>query len=60
MREAWRLQKQAVYAVIPPASQVHVFLIYTGPTDKVPDHALITAAVNTCISQLVEKIPADA
>jgi len=30
LKEAWRLQKHALYQAIPPDMQLHCFLIYTG------------------------------
>lgn len=30
LKEAWRLQKHALYQAIPGASQLHVFLIFSG------------------------------
>ena len=43
MREAWRLNKQILYAAIPPDTQLHVFIIYTETT--APDYAPLEAAV---------------
>jgi ribonuclease P protein component len=60
MREAWRLGKHKVHEVIPQGCQLHLFLIYTGPNDSLPDHQLIREAVSSCILQLSEKVPGDA
>lgn len=30
LREAWRLQKHALYRQIPEGQQLHIFLVYTG------------------------------
>ncbi len=30
MREAWRLQKQTLYDVVPADKQLHLFLVFTG------------------------------
>lgn len=30
LKEAWRLQKHALYELVPPTAQLHCFLIYTG------------------------------
>lgn len=59
MRESWRLQKHALIEIVPPAFQLHLFLIYTGPNESVPDYALINHAVGICVAQLMEKIPGD-
>jgi ribonuclease P protein component len=50
MREAWRLNKQILYAVIPPDTQLHVFIIYTETT--APDYATLEAAMLKSIAHL--------
>lgn len=31
LKEAWRLQKHALYREIPQGTQLHMFLVFTGP-----------------------------
>ena len=50
MRESWRLQKNALYNCVPTGMQLHVFLIFTGPT--LPAYADVFAAVQKGISRL--------
>jgi ribonuclease P protein component len=59
MAEAWRLNKQQLYAAIPSESQLHLFLIFTGA--EIPPYAEVEAAVKKIIERLRElQKPADA
>jgi ribonuclease P protein component len=50
IREAWRLQKHAIYERVPPDMQLHLFLIFTDTS--LPDQGTITAAMLKGISKL--------
>ena len=50
MAEAWRLHKHTLYAVVPEATQLHLFLIFTDL--KMPDYETVSAAVVKGIDKL--------
>lgn len=50
IREAWRLQKHSIYALVPPDQQLHLFFIFTDAT--LPGQPAIMAAVSKGISKL--------
>lgn len=52
MREAWRLNKQSLYAAVPADKQMHVFLIHTST--EMPDFDTIQATVIKGIAALQE------
>ncbi|MBL7683770.1 MAG: ribonuclease P protein component [Flavipsychrobacter sp.] len=54
LREAWRLNKHSLYAVIPPDKQLHVFLIYTGI--EMPEYSIIEASVQKGVAALQEAV----
>ena len=60
MFEAWRLNKQRLYDILPLDTQLHVFFIFTG--DKIPEYITVEAAVIKGIEKLMELYtkPADA
>jgi ribonuclease P protein component len=58
MREAWRLNKHALYASLPPDMQLHLFLIFTDVTE--PDFDTVHGALLQCISRLQKAVPATA
>jgi ribonuclease P protein component len=55
MVEAWRLNKHTLYAAIPEAKQLHLFLIFTGTT--MPDYTTVSQAVIKGIAQLAAGLP---
>jgi len=50
MREAWRLHKHELYAVVPPDRQLHLFCIFTG--EALPEYAAIAAAMQQGITAI--------
>lgn len=50
LREAWRLQKAALYEALPESTQLHLFLLYTGK--DLPDFTTVHAAVAKAIDWL--------
>lgn len=50
MVEAWRLNKQELYDVVPEGKQLHLFILYTSP--EMQDYATVAAAVQKGIGQL--------
>jgi len=50
MREAWRLQKEKLYAITPPQKQLHIFLLYTQK--ELPEYTAIYAAVTKAITKI--------
>lgn len=54
LREAWRLQKPALEAVIPAGQQLHVFLLFT---DKVlPEWLIVQSSVGKAIARLQQAL----
>ncbi len=54
LREAWRLQKHALYRAVPDNLQIHCFLIYSGPQKF--DWVLAQLCVKKTLSQLEIKV----
>jgi len=54
IRETWRLQKEELYAVIPPENQVHLFLIFNGDSEQTFE--TIQIALSKGIEQLKKQI----
>ena len=52
LREAWRLNKAGLYTLIPDATQLHLFIIYTGP--ELPSFSEIESATRKAIRLLSE------
>ena len=52
MAEAWRLQKQGLYAGIPAGRQLHVFLVFTGK--DIPEFNLVETAIAEGVKKLAE------
>jgi hypothetical protein len=57
MKEAWRLGKQTLYDSIPPAVQLHVFLIFTDSV--IPGYETVNHAVVKGIERLSKIITTD-
>jgi ribonuclease P protein component len=56
LREAWRLNKHALYEAIPPGRQLHVFLICID--EKIPSYAAVAAAVVGTTERLTKQLSA--
>lgn len=54
LREAWRLQKHAVYRQIPEGSQLHLFIIYSGADTLSFDEA--QRAIQKSMSRLLDRL----
>jgi ribonuclease P protein component len=54
LKEAWRLQKHSLYRQVPAGSQLHLFLVYTGPENCSFDEAV--AAVRKVNDKLYNRI----
>ncbi len=54
LKEAWRLQKHALYQQIPAGSQLHLFFVFTGPEKLSFDEAF--AAIKKVNEKLGSKI----
>jgi ribonuclease P protein component len=54
LREAWRLNKHDLYAIIPPGKQLHLFLIFTDK--EMPEFEKVQAAVIKAIEKLKQTI----
>jgi len=59
LREAWRLQKHALYQQVPGGSQLHLFFIYSGAEKFSFEEASV--AVKKAIGKLITRLgtPAD-
>lgn len=56
LREAYRLQKPALYAALPPGQQYALMILYTGKHE--PTFAEVRAALDASMQQLVYKVQA--
>jgi ribonuclease P protein component len=54
LREAWRLNKHELYAVVPYDKQVHIFFIFTGK--EMPEYKTVQEAVLKAIEKLKQVI----
>ena len=54
MVEAYRLNKQTLYAAVPQGTQIHLFLIFTD--QKMPDYETVKNGVVKGIDKLVMAI----
>jgi len=54
LREAWRLNKHELYAVIPKDKQVHIFFIFTDK--EMPEYQTVLASVIKGIEKLKQVI----
>lgn len=53
MVEAWRLNKHSLYAAIPDASQLHIFLVFTDTA--MPELLPVQEAVIKGIGRLIKE-----
>lgn len=58
LREAWRLNKHMLYAVIPPETHLHIFLIFTDKT--LPDIQTANITMIKGIEKLAERLSSNA
>ncbi len=54
LREAWRLQKETLYAAIPAEQQLHLFLIFTGK--ELVEYQVVYDAVTKGVEELSKKM----
>lgn len=54
LREAWRLHKQQLYDYVPPASQLHLFFVFTE--SAMPNYDTVSNVVVKAIERLTKEV----